>query len=184
MADATRAALREESRARVVADESGLRAAFVADGAAMLRYARRALRERDRADDVVQETFARAWRSRARFDPALGSLRGWLFAIERRVIIDLSRRDAVTTSLNGEFDELVGDDGYDLDRAMRGWLVESALARLSPEHRTVIAELYFNGRSGRDVAQLLAVPEGTVRSRAYYALRTLRVALEEAGWNE
>jgi len=47
----------------------------------------------------------------------------------------------------------------------------------------VIDELYFNGRTGREVAELYGIPEGTVRSRAFYALRVLRVAMKEAGWD-
>jgi RNA polymerase sigma-70 factor (ECF subfamily) len=47
----------------------------------------------------------------------------------------------------------------------------------------VITELYFNGRTGRQVSELFGIPEGTVRSRAFYALRLLRVFLEEAGWD-
>jgi RNA polymerase sigma-70 factor (ECF subfamily) len=70
-----------------------------------------------------------------------------------------------------------------LEAAMLGWQMESALEQLDPEHRMVITELYFNGRTGREVAELFALPEGTVRSRAFYALRMLRLLLEEAGWN-
>ena len=131
---------------------------------------------------MVQETFARAWRSRSRFDATLGTLRTWLFTIERRVILDVSiqqRKTEVRPFEEGP--EPVGEDH--VERAMLGWQMESALQRLNPEHRVVITELYFNGRSGREVAELLALPEGTVRSRAFYALRVLRLLMEEAGWD-
>lgn len=163
-------------------DEQGLRAAFVTHGGELVGFARKALRTPELADDAVQETFARAWRSRTRFDPALGSLRTWLFAIERRVILDLVDRRAKTfTVLIDDRDELAAEDRF--ESSMLGWQVESALAHLQPEHRMVIDELYFNGRTGREVAELYGIPEGTVRSRAFYALRVLRVAMKEAGWD-
>jgi RNA polymerase sigma-70 factor (ECF subfamily) len=52
---------------------------------------------------------------------------------------------------------------------------------LTEAHRDVVVELYFRDRSVADAARILRVPEGTVRSRAYYALRALRLALEERG---
>jgi RNA polymerase sigma-70 factor (ECF subfamily) len=67
---------------------------------------------------------------------------------------------------------------------MLGWQMEAALARLDPEHRMIITEIYFNGRSGREVAEMFGLPEGTVRSRSFYALRMLRLLLEEGGWDQ
>lgn len=168
---------------RETADESGLREAFLAHGGELFGFARRSLNSTESAEDVVQETFVRAWRSRSRFDPALGSLRTWLFTIERRVIIDASvkRTKTAVTALD-ESNEPVVEDG--IEQAMLGWQMESALQRLDAEHRMVLVELYFNGRSGREVAELLGLPEGTVRSRAFYALRMLRILLEESGWDQ
>lgn len=164
-------------------DEAGLREAFLAHGGELFGFARRSLNSPEGAEDVVQETFTRAWRSRSRFDPTLGSLRTWLFTIERRVILDVSVQQIKSRTFPFEQGaEPVVEDH--VERAMLGWQMESALQRLDPEHRIVVTELYFNGRSGREVAELLALPEGTVRSRAFYALRMLRLMLEEAGWDQ
>ncbi|HXX91141.1 MAG TPA: sigma-70 family RNA polymerase sigma factor [Acidimicrobiales bacterium] len=162
------------------ADEEGLRAAFLAHGGEMFGYARRALGDAGAAEEVVQEVFVRAWRARERFDPALGSLRTWLFAIERRVVIDVARARAARPTEPLETDVAVGDD--DVERALVGWQVEEAVRRLRPEHRQVLVETYYRGRSGREVAGDLGVPEGTVRSRLFYALRSLRLTLDEMGW--
>jgi RNA polymerase sigma-70 factor (ECF subfamily) len=166
-----------------VADEAGLREAFLSHGGELFGFARRSLNSTPNAEDVVQETFSRAWRSRARFDPTLGSLRTWLFTIERRVIIDFSVRQAknATVSLD-QAREPASEDH--VERAMLGWQMESALQRLDPEHRMIITEIYFNGRSGREVAEMFGLPEGTVRSRSFYALRMLRLLLEEGGWDQ
>lgn len=164
------------------ADEAGLRGAFLAHGGELFGFARRSLNSAPYAEDVVQETFARAWRSRARFDPTLGSLRTWLFTIERRVIYDVSA--LMTKHATASLDH-VREKGEDtVERAMLGWQIESALGRLDEDHRMIVTELYFNGRSGREVAELFGLPEGTVRSRAFYALKMLRLLLEEDGWNQ
>jgi RNA polymerase sigma-70 factor (ECF subfamily) len=166
-----------------VADEAGLREAFLAHGGELLGFARKSLYASGSAEDAVQETFARAWRSRSRFDPTLGSLRTWLFTIERRVIIDIGTHQAkIQTVPMDQGEEPAAEDH--LEKAMLGWQMESALQRLDPEHRMIITELYFNGRSGREVAELFAIPEGTVRSRTFYALRMLRLLFEEAGWDQ
>jgi RNA polymerase sigma-70 factor (ECF subfamily) len=164
------------------ADEEGLRAAFLAHSGELYGYARRSLSDAGAADEVVQETFIRAWRARDRFDPELGSLRTWLFAIERRIVIDQARSRALrqTSPLPEELAE-VGDD---LERALLGWQVEEALRRLRPEHRQVLVETYYRGRSGREVAIELGIPEGTVRSRLFYALQSLRLTLDEMGWDQ
>jgi len=173
----------EERRSSEAADETGLREAFLSYGGELFGFARRSLNSTERAEDAVQETFARAWRSRARFAASLGSLRTWLFAIERRVILDLNSQQIRHQTLPLEAgNEPVSDDH--VEKAMLGWQMESALSRLAPEHRLVVLEMYYNGRSGREVAELYAIPEGTVRSRAFYALRMLRLLLEEGGWDQ
>ncbi len=110
-------------------------------------------------------------------------MRTWLYTIERRVIIDLLDRQRVTHADHlDEQADLAGVEG--LEAAIVGWQVNAALGRLDSEHRQVIEELYFNGRSGRETATLLGLAEGTVRSRAFYALRSLRVLLNEEGWEQ
>jgi RNA polymerase sigma-70 factor (ECF subfamily) len=164
------------------ADEEGLRAAFLAHSGELYGYARRSLGDSGAADEVVQETFIRAWRARERFDPELGSLRTWLFAIERRIVIDHARSRALRQT--NPLPEDLAQIGDDLEKALVGWQVEEALRRLRPEHRQVLVETYYRGRSGREVAVELGIPEGTVRSRLFYALQSLRLTLDEMGWDE
>jgi RNA polymerase sigma-70 factor (ECF subfamily) len=75
------------------------------------------------------------------------------------------------------------DDGLDrvLDRVSDAWVVAAALNAISPEHRAVITELFYHHRSVAEVAGLLGIPEGTVRSRCFYGLRALRRTLERQG---
>ncbi|MHB8186042.1 MAG: sigma factor-like helix-turn-helix DNA-binding protein [Dermatophilaceae bacterium] len=84
---------------------------------------------------------------------------------------------------------LVSDEGPmasavapdELAGAVEGWLVADAVDRLTPAHRAVIETLYFQGRTVADAAKLLDLPEGTIKSRSYYAVRTLRTIFEEMG---
>jgi RNA polymerase sigma-70 factor (ECF subfamily) len=78
--------------------------------------------------------------------------------------------------------DLTRADGDEFERALVSWQVEEALRRLGPDHRRVLVETYYRARPYADVAAELGIPEGTVKSRVYYALRALRLALEEMGW--
>jgi RNA polymerase sigma-70 factor, ECF subfamily len=182
MPTAARARRQAEMQQDEAADEAGLRAAFLAHGGELYGYARRSLGDDGAADEVVQETFLRAWKARLRFDPNLGSLRTWLFAIERRVVIDQARSRAIRRTDDLPADIANPED--EVERAMLGWQVEEAIRRLRPEHRQVLIETYYRGRVARDVALELGIPEGTVRSRLFYALRSLRLVLDEMGWDQ
>lgn len=157
-----------------------MRAAYAAHGQELFGFAARVLGDRGLAEEAVQETFLRAWRAADRFDPGIASLRTWLFSIIRNVVSDLWRaREARPLSLDGR-PEAAGED--ELERAVVAWQVEEALRRIGEDHRDVIIETYYQGRSCGEVAAKLRIPEGTVRSRLYYGLRALKLALEEMGW--
>ena len=69
----------------------------------------------------------------------------------------------------------------DADRALESWAVADALATLRPDHRRVIIETYYRGCSVAEAAATLGIPSGTVKSRTFYALKALKLALEERG---
>ena len=69
----------------------------------------------------------------------------------------------------------------DTERALQGWLVAEALGELSQTHREVLVLCFFQGHSVADAAARLGIAPGTVKSRTHYALRALRVVLEEKG---
>lgn len=169
-------------------DETDVARAYAAHGPELHRFAQRCLTDAAAAQDVVQETFLRAWRAADRYDPELASLRVWLFAIARNAVLDHVRAAGARpwqAALVADPADAVGDGhvraedpGEDL---LRGWVVEEALRRLSPEHRTAIAETYLKDRPAAEVAAELGVPVGTVRSRVFYGLKALRVAMDEMG---
>lgn len=165
-----------------VADEAGLRRAWAAQAGQLHGVAVRVVGERDLAEEVVAETFVRAWRSADRFDPELGSLRTWLFAILRNVAIDAARARSSRPPLGPEVVD-VGVDDERIDASLRSWLVEEALRRLTEDHRHVVVQTYYRGLPATEVAAALGIPVATVRTRLFYGLKALRLALDELGWN-
>lgn len=136
--------------------------------------------DRDRAEDVAQETLLRAWRHPQVLDQSTRSARAWLFTVARRIVIDgwrsAAARSEITTDEPPE--RAVPDE---TERALQGWLVADALSELSERHRQALTLCYFDGLSVAEVAERLGVAEGTVKSRLHYGLRALRLVLEEKG---
>jgi RNA polymerase sigma-70 factor (ECF subfamily) len=137
--------------------------------------------DHSRAEDVVQETFLRAWRHRAILDSPPAAVRSWLFTVARNIVIDEWRTSRARSEVTVA--DVPEGDGTDdqTDQLLLSWVVADALTRLSPEHRAVLLECYYRGRPVSEAAARLGVPEGTVKSRTHYALRALRLALEEMG---
>ncbi len=128
----------------------------------------------------MQETLVRAWRNPQAFRPERGSPRAWLYSVARRIVIDdhrsaRSRRERIT----GQVPEQPVPDRT--QQVVDHELIVAALARLSPDHRAVLRECYYRGKSVDEAAESLGVPPGTVKSRTHYALRALRLALDELG---
>jgi RNA polymerase sigma-70 factor (ECF subfamily) len=109
-------------------------------------------------------------------------VRPWLLTVARRVAIDHYRARQARP-------EEVGDDGLTelaaaddgIDAALDRWLITDALGALTPEHREALVHTYYAGRTVTEAAVVLGIPPGTVKSRVFYALRALRLALEERG---
>lgn len=137
--------------------------------------------DRGLAEDVVQETLLRAWRRPDVADPRTGSARPWLLTVARRILIDAHRaRKSRPAEIGADaLGEMTDDDG--LDEAIDRWVVADALAALTQEHREALLQTYYAGRTAAEAAVVLGVPAGTVKSRIFYALRALKLGLEERG---
>jgi RNA polymerase sigma factor (sigma-70 family) len=137
--------------------------------------------DRQWAEDVVQETMIRAWRSAEQLDPEAASLMPWLATVARRIVIDdRRRRDARPQEQgDGPLEHMPVPD--EMEQLLHQVVVSEALKALSPAHREILNETILRDRSVNEAAQVLGIPVGTVKSRVYYAVRALRVALEERG---
>lgn len=164
---------------------SGQRAAVLQDlhdrhAAELWRFAMRLTHDRELAQDVVQEVLLRAWKDPGLVDREPAAARAWLFTATRNLIIDRWRSASSRHELpTGEpVETAVGDaTSVVLDR----WLIAEALSGLSTDHRAVIGAAYFEGRSTADIAARLLIPEGTVKSRLHYGLKSLKLILQEKG---
>lgn len=163
-------------------DEELTTALYAQHYAVLFRFISRSVHDWHKAEDLVQETLVRAWRNIDRLGAESGRDRSYLRAIARNVVIDAWRAEERRPRLViDEAAVAAVSSGDQVDRLVEGWLVAQALERLSPAHQAVIRAIYFEDHSVADAARKLSVPEGTVKSRAYYAVRALRTAFGEMG---
>jgi RNA polymerase sigma-70 factor, ECF subfamily len=177
---------RQEAEARLVARlaegdrEDAVAGLYDAYGRSLYRLGLLLLGDSGLAEDLVQETFVRLWRSAGRYDPERGSVRTFVFTLARRAAADLWRRRGGTLSAALEEPEQADAAGSDAFEHLLVRLdVREALEALSPAHREVLELQYERDLTQRQVAERLGVPLGTVKSRTLYALRALRSELKE-----
>lgn len=163
------------------ADEALVHAVYQEHGRALLAYATRLTGDRAAAEDIVQETIVRAWRHPEVLTNGKGSTRGWLLTVARNLVTDRARarasRPQEVPAEHGGVESAVARDHA--EHVVAAVTVLRAMDSLSQDHRGVLEELYFHGRSLAETAAALGIPAGTVKSRSYYALRALRDHLSE-----
>lgn len=136
------------------------------------------VRDDDLADEVAQETFVRAWRHAAGYDPRRGRVAAWLLTIARNVAIDRARMrripaadpDVIAARLDVAGEDAMPDIG-ERDRLRR------ALAALPDEQRRALVLAVYGGRTAREISEADGVPLGTVKTRIRTAMLTLRETL-------
>ena len=158
--------------------ETLIRSLYEQHGRSLLAYATRLTGDRAAAEDVVQETLLRAWKHADDLVEGKGSVRGWLLTVARNIVTDRARARAVRPAeVTAVVDRSHGGDHA--EAVVNTMVVLDALDQVSPEHREVLVELYYRGRSVTEAAATLGVPPGTVKSRSFYALRALRAVMGE-----
>ena len=155
------------------------REGYARHGGELYRYALSRLSDDGAAQDAVQETIVRAWRAGDRFDPSKGSLRTWLYAILRNVIIDqAATRQRVAALPEKAAEDLREESMKDqIGSVVDVDLITWAMGRLSQDHRTAIVETYLRDRPYEEVAAELGVSVSPLRSRVFYGLKQLRYAM-------
>lgn len=169
-------------------DERAIGLLYDRYGGVLYAVAYRITGQRADAEEVVLEAFAQAWREAARFEAGRGSVAGWLTMIARSRALDLvrarSRRDRMTASAAADrpnaspgMSEFRPDPAKALDHDERRQQVQQALATLSPPQRQAIELAYFEGLSQSEIAERLAEPLGTVKTRVRLGMQKLRECL-------
>ena len=158
--------------------DAAFRRLYAEQGPALLRLAT-ALTDGDhgRAEDLVQETMLRAWTHRTSLDIQHRSPQPWLATVARRLAVDAHRARRARPQEAQLDDQLPLAAGQRADASTDAAGVRAAFAALPGAQRQVLAEVYYRDRSVAETARILQIPPGTVRSRTFYGLRALRLAL-------
>jgi len=164
-------------------DEEAFRRLFRRYGPTALALARRIVRQRFLAEDIVQEVFLAVWRDPGGYDHERGSVKAWLMGMTHHRAVDTVRREEANkrraSDALPELDEedpavvVVEEIGIPEERKA----VRSALETLPPEQRQVIELMYYRGLPQSKIAERLDLPLGTVKSRTLLGMRRLRAAL-------
>jgi RNA polymerase sigma-70 factor (ECF subfamily) len=160
-------------------DDALIRAVYQEHGQAVLAYATKLTGDRAAAEDVLQETLVRAWRHSEVLVNGQGSVRAWLLTVAGRIVVDRARARAARPREVTESPAESPTERDHADQVIDSMEVFEALQKLSEEHREVIVQIYFRGASLREASTALGVPEGTVKSRSYHALRALHKSLRD-----
>jgi RNA polymerase sigma-70 factor (ECF subfamily) len=150
-----------------------------------LAVATRVCANRDIAEDAVQEAFVDVWRQCERYDTRRGELRQWVLGVVHHKAVDAVRRERAHSEVSFRGPEPLSEPdpeeaGLESDRRTR---VLRAVGQLAAAQREAIMLAYFGGRTYRQVAEELKIPEGTAKSRLRDGLLNLRGLLEREGWS-
>lgn len=172
------------SASAISPEEQALRDLYLEHGPALYSYVLRMLDgDSHRAEDVLQETLLRCWNKQNLTDEEGMAVRPWMFRVARNLVIDVYRtRTARPLEISGTgwlSDMRVEID--DFERILSSMVLHDAIQTLTPSHREVLWATYFANRTTQQAAEDLGIPQGTVKSRMHYALRRLKLILQERG---
>jgi RNA polymerase sigma-70 factor, ECF subfamily len=159
--------------------DAAIRHLYSRHARALHGYVRQFCPDRASADDIVQETFIRAWRHLPQLSVNDQPVRPWLYRVARNLLTDAARaaRARPVTAPGPPAGET--GTGSGLEQVLDRHLVTAALAHLSPAHQSVLVETFYHGGTMATIARELGIPHGTARSRLHYALDALRQHLDE-----
>jgi RNA polymerase sigma-70 factor (ECF subfamily) len=174
------AATTQASRGELPGDpDAAIRQLYSHYARALHRYVDQFCPDRASADDIVQETFIRAWRHLPQLSADDRPIRPWLFHVARNLLIDANRAaQARPMTVPGEAAGEIGTDAG-IEEILDRELVSAALQHLSPAHQSVLVETFYRGGTPATIARELGIPHGTARSRLHYALDAMRQQLQE-----
>lgn len=148
----------------------------------LFSFSYRMTKNRQSAEDVVQQVFIKVWKGQGNFDPEKGKLSSWLLTIARNAAIDLMRKRKAPAYELEDRDSLASDEPSTEDLVEwkeEGRDLRKAVSQLSHEQSEIIESFYFKGKTQREIAEQFNLPLGTVKGRIRLALKHLREILNE-----
>jgi RNA polymerase sigma-70 factor, ECF subfamily len=164
-------------------DKVAMQVLFARHHVRVYRFVLRLVRERTQAEDLISEVFLDVWRQAGKFE-ARSAVSTWLLAIARYKALSALRRRP-DEELDEEAAAAIEDPGDDPETALekkdKGEILRKCLTALSPEHREIIDLVYYHEKSVEEVAEIVKIPENTVKTRMFYARKRLSELLKAAG---
>jgi len=154
----------------------------------VFRFVIRLVRDEATAEDVISEVFLDVWRQAGRFE-GRSTVATWLLAVARFKAISALRRrrdEKLSEETEGAIEDPSDDPATTLEKKDTGAAIRNCLMGLSAEHREIIDLVYYHEKSVKEVAEIVRIPENTVKTRMFYARRRLAELLKsegiERGW--
>jgi RNA polymerase sigma-70 factor, ECF subfamily len=148
---------------------------------ALYGYGLQRLGDEELAEELVQLVVEKVWRRADTYDPARGTVGAFVFTIAASTVSDLRRTAIRRPRPVEDVSERLAAADDAAEQVLVAATVQAALDRLAPDHRRVLQLAYDRGLSQREIAEVLRLPLGTVKSRTFYALKAFRLACEELG---
>jgi RNA polymerase sigma-70 factor (ECF subfamily) len=185
LANTPRRPISDETLIRQIAagHKLAMRALFARHQVKVYRFALRIVRDAALAEDVVSETFIDAWQHADRFE-GRSSVSTWLLGIARHKALTAAKRRP-TESLDCDAAQNVVDPAAspeaELGERDRGTVIRRCLRALSAEHAEIIDLVYYQGKSIKEIVEILGIPDNTVKSRMFYARKRLAALVAAEG---
>jgi RNA polymerase sigma-70 factor (ECF subfamily) len=164
-------------------DKVAMQVLFARHHVRVYRFVLRLVRDQTQAEDLISEVFLDVWRQAGKFE-ARSAVSTWLLAIARYKALSALRRRP-DEELDEETAAAIEDPGDDPETALekkdKGEILRKCLTALSPEHREIIDLVYYHEKSVEEVAEIVKIPENTVKTRMFYARKRLAELLKAAG---
>lgn len=164
-------------------DKVAMQVLFARHHVRVYRFVLRLVRDQTKAEDLISEVFLDVWRQAGKFE-ARSAVSTWLLAIARYKALSALRRRP-DEELDDEAAAAIEDPGDDPETALekkdKGEILRKCLTALSPEHREIIDLVYYHEKSVEEVAEIVGIPQNTVKTRMFYARKRLSELLKAAG---
>jgi len=164
-------------------DKVAMQVLFARHHVRVYRFVLRLVRDQTQAEDLISEVFLDVWRQAGKFE-ARSAVSNWLLAIARYKALSALRRRP-DEELDEETAAAIEDPGDNPETALekkdKGEILRKCLTALSPEHREIIDLVYYHEKSVEEVAEIVGIPENTVKTRMFYARKRLSELLKAAG---